>query len=203
MPVLKPKEYDISYFDGKKTTYSHNAGYAEYKRWKRFGNDFVPTEESTGEYFRDLALRLKNDYSLANKKVLELGCAKGFVVEDLREMGVDAYGIDVSQYAIDQASPAVKPYLTVADARTHLSTYKNKEFDVVFSRWFLSCIDDADLPNLIKEMNRISKLQVHIVREEMPPEFYNAKLGKEWLNFDWAKGTIIIPNRNMQQVLRK
>src|SRR3972149_7064299 len=98
MSVLQPSEYDISYFDGNKTSLKHNAGYSSYERWYRNSNDFVPTEQSTGEYFKDLALKLKNDYILQGKKVLELGCAKGFIVEDLRSMGIDAYGIDISSY---------------------------------------------------------------------------------------------------------
>ena len=125
MAILQPSEYDISYFDGKLGPYKHNAGYTSYDRWNRTHDDFVPAKQSTGEYWKDLALRYNLDHSLQNKKVLEIGCAKGFVVEAMRDLGIDAYGIDVSQYAKDCAREDIKPYLQVADARTALSQYSN------------------------------------------------------------------------------
>ncbi len=39
MAVLQANEYDISFFDGKKTALRHNAGYSNYERWRR--NDGV------------------------------------------------------------------------------------------------------------------------------------------------------------------
>src|SRR5215470_14517740 len=40
--------------------------------------------------------------SLQPRKVLDAGCAKGFLVEALWERGVEAYGIDISEYAISE-----------------------------------------------------------------------------------------------------
>ncbi len=100
--VLQTSEYDISYFDGKKTTLKHNAGYSKYERWRR--HDGV---DSLGEFWKDKAKKIFDDFSLGGKKVMEIGCAKGFIVEDLRGMGVDCYGLDVSAYAIGQASNIV------------------------------------------------------------------------------------------------
>lgn len=45
------------------------------------------------------------------KTVFDVGCAKGFLVKALRDLGVDACGIDVSEYAIENAAPSVRPYL--------------------------------------------------------------------------------------------
>jgi SAM-dependent methyltransferase len=39
------------------------------------------------------------------RRTLDVGCATGFVVEVLRELGVDAEGCDVSEYAVAHASP--------------------------------------------------------------------------------------------------
>jgi SAM-dependent methyltransferase len=39
---------------------------------------------------------------------LDAGCAMGFLVEELAKRGVDAYGIDVSEYAISQAHESVR-----------------------------------------------------------------------------------------------
>lgn len=203
MAVLKPNEYDISYFDGKKASLQHNAGYTSYDRWPRINNDFVPHDQSLGEYWKDLALRLKIDYSLEGKKVLEIGAAKGFVVEGLRDLGVNAYGIDISQYAIDCAREDIKPYLKVADIRTALSTYKNKEFDLVFSRLTLNCFTDAEIAQIVTQINRISLLQAHWIMETGNATYYNLKTAQQWKDsFNWQKGTIFIKG-NFSEVIKK
>ena len=38
----------------------------------------------------------------APRTVLDAGCGIGFLVEELRKRDVDAYGIDISEYAISQ-----------------------------------------------------------------------------------------------------
>ncbi len=44
---------------------------------------------------------------------LDAGCALGFLVETLRARGVDAHGIDISEHAIQQVHPEVRPYCRV------------------------------------------------------------------------------------------
>jgi len=45
-------------------------------------------------------------------KVLDIGCAKGFLVKALRWMGREAYGFDISDYALKEADPEIKHYLS-------------------------------------------------------------------------------------------
>lgn len=44
------------------------------------------------------------------KTVLDAGCAMGFLVEALRQRGVEAYGVDISEYAIQNAHSSIQPY---------------------------------------------------------------------------------------------
>lgn len=203
MPVLQPHEYDISYFDGRKATLTHNAGYSSYERWYRMNGSI-----SLGEFWKDYTARLTSTHNLQDKKVLEIGCAKGFVVQDLRDMGVDAWGLDVSEYAIGEADPSVQPYLIQGDARTALSQFKNKEFDVVFSLRVLTCFDDVDLPTLVSELNRIAKYQFHVIDESVgkkqgTSKYYNSKPLSEWLVYNWDKGTRLVYHENINRVLIK
>lgn len=46
--------------------------------------------------------------------VLDAGCAKGFLVEALRERGVEAWGVDVSEHAISEVHESVREYCGVA-----------------------------------------------------------------------------------------
>jgi len=104
---------------------------------------------------------------------------------------------------ISQARSDIQQYLTEGDARTYLSNYKRNEFDVVFSRWFLECIADDDLSDLISEMNRISKLQVHILMNHPNPDYYNVKSLSEWQALDWQTGTILIKGEGWDNYLEK
>ena len=44
-------------------------------------------------------------------EVLDFGCAKGFLVRAFRQLGVKAFGCDVSAYAIEHADPIAAPWL--------------------------------------------------------------------------------------------
>jgi len=48
--------------------------------------------------------------------VLDVGCARGLLVQAFYEQGIDAYGIDVSQHAIDTAHPDIAARLSVGSA---------------------------------------------------------------------------------------
>jgi len=43
--------------------------------------------------------------------VVDFGCAKGYLVKALRELGYDAHGFDTSEYAITHADEAVREYV--------------------------------------------------------------------------------------------
>src|SRR3954471_19451688 len=44
---------------------------------------------------------------------LDVGCAIGLLVETLRQRGIEAFGVDVSEYAIEQVHPSVREYCRV------------------------------------------------------------------------------------------
>jgi GT2 family glycosyltransferase len=62
-------------------------------------------------FFNNIADHIAND--LQPKTVFDAGCAMGFLVEALRERGVEAYGMDISEYAIENVHESVKPYCWV------------------------------------------------------------------------------------------
>lgn len=60
-------------------------------------------------FFSRIAERIVAD--IAPRTVLDAGCAMGLLVEALRDRGVDAHGIDVSEYALRQAREDIRPYV--------------------------------------------------------------------------------------------
>jgi GT2 family glycosyltransferase len=89
--------YDETYY---RTTYASPTGppYSrEEPEWQRF--------------FGGIASEIVN--AVRPKTVLDAGCAIGMLVEALRNLGVDAYGIDISTWAIKQVPDDVRPYCSV------------------------------------------------------------------------------------------
>jgi len=62
-------------------------------------------------FFTGIAGRLIDD--IAPTTVLDAGCAMGFLVEKLRERGVKAFGVDISEYAIQNVHPDIRDYCWV------------------------------------------------------------------------------------------
>lgn len=63
------------------------------------------------KFFGEVAEGIVRD--LHPTSVLDAGCAMGFLVEELRKRGVDAAGIDVSEYAISEAHESVAEHCRV------------------------------------------------------------------------------------------
>ena len=63
------------------------------------------------DFFGNIADRIISDIRPAS--VLDAGCAWGFLVEALRQRGIEAYGLDISEYAIQNVHADIKPYCWV------------------------------------------------------------------------------------------
>lgn len=105
--MAEPPAFDAYY-------YAHSCGrpYARDAEWLRF--------------FGTVADRIKADVFTATTpdrqpRVLDAGCAIGLLVEALVERGIDARGIDISDYAVSQAAPAVRDRVRVGSLTTPLA----------------------------------------------------------------------------------
>lgn len=74
------------------------------------GKPYLRNDEWLGVFDR-IAERIERD--IAPRRVLDAGCAIGLLVERLRARGIDAEGIDISTYAIQQAHESVRPHCRV------------------------------------------------------------------------------------------
>ncbi len=85
----------------------------EYGRYYYRHDCGIPYERNSHwlEFFGKVADGIVRD--LRPTSVLDAGCAMGFLVEALRERGVEAWGIDVSEYAVSQVHESVREYCEV------------------------------------------------------------------------------------------
>jgi acetolactate synthase-1/2/3 large subunit len=143
--LKKAREFGDVYFDGDRLF-----GYGGYnynkKYWCKVAEDII-------DFYK-----LKE-----GDKVLDIGCAKGFLLNDLKShlTGLQVFGIDISKYAVDRAMPSVKGSIYAGNACS--LPFSNNEFDLVLSINTLSELDDIDCRKGITEIERVSKNNAYIV----------------------------------------
>jgi SAM-dependent methyltransferase len=89
---------------------------------------------------------------LAPSSVLDAGCAIGLLVEKLRERGVEAWGIDISEYAIAHVEQRVQPYCFVGSIADELPAALPDHFDLV------TCIEVVEHMRPGDSANAIARL---------------------------------------------
>ena len=94
------------------------------------------------------------------QRILDVGCAMGFMVGHLRRLGIDAYGCDMSEYAISKAEPHVRPFLMHCDIANGLP-YRDKWFDLVCSFDVMEHVPEDQLPAVVAELLRVGTTQFH------------------------------------------
>jgi ubiquinone/menaquinone biosynthesis C-methylase UbiE len=139
--VEKPKEeYGEEYFEGGVSNYTN------YKDEPMFMQ-------------RALWLLEKLQPIKGQISILEVGCAKGFMVQALRELGANAYGLDVSEYAVN-ASP-VKQFLTVGSITN--MPFEDNQFDCIVSFDILEHLKESEVDKAVSELYRVSSKQIHSI----------------------------------------
>jgi len=98
------------------------------------------------------------DYIVENyhfSSLLEIGCSQGVTVKKFQEKGIDSYGIDVSDVAIQEAKKMGLSVCQVGSV-TNLP-FESGVFDVVFSCDVLEHLIAPDVEKAIREIKRVSK----------------------------------------------
>lgn len=133
------RKFDREFFDGER-----KHGYGGFSYNPRFWQPVIP----------DLIAQ----YGLnETSEVLDIGCAKGFMLHDLKEQVPDIKiaGVDISAYAIENCIESVRQNLQVANA-TKLP-FPDNSFDLVIA---INTIHNLELPELIlslREINRVTR----------------------------------------------
>lgn len=140
---------------------------------KQFGRDYWDGDRKYGyggyRYdgrWRAVADAMRDHYGLkAGDKVLDVGCGKGFLLYDLTQAvpGIEVAGIDVSQYAIDNAKEEVKLHLRVGGADA--LPFADGTFDLVISINALHNLEVDALERALREIERVGRRSKYVCVE--------------------------------------
>lgn len=92
-------QYDADYF-----LHGRESGKSLYENYRWIPELTIPMAQRIAEY---LGIRKE-------EPILDFGCSRGYLVRAFRELGYEAYGVDVSQWAIDNCDETVRDYVTCA-----------------------------------------------------------------------------------------
>lgn len=150
-------QFGREYFDG-----TREQGYGGY----RYDGRWIPIAEDIIGHFK-----LK-----PGDRVLDIGCGKGFLVKDLMKVcpGLEAFGLDISEYAVMNCEPEVVGRLHLGNAN-HLP-FPDHSFDAVLSINTAHNLEREGCIQALKEMERIAPgkgyVQVDAYRNEAERELF-------------------------------
>ena len=98
--------------------------------------------EEIKAFIGHIATQIKEKYR--PKTVLDAGCAMGLLVAALRDLGVEAYGVDLSEYAISQVREDIRPYCAVGSLADPLPDSLPRRYDLVVSMEVLEHIPEEE-----------------------------------------------------------
>lgn len=133
---------------------------------RQFGKEFFDGDRSTGyggfnyvpRFWQPVIPAFVDHWGLtAESSLLDVGCAKGFMLYDLREAvpGITVVGIDVSEYSIENSKPEVREFLSVADAKS--LPFEDDSFDVVISINTVHNLERDECAQALQEIERVAR----------------------------------------------
>ncbi len=152
------KKWDQDYWDGDRRICYGGYRYME-GRWEKVARAMV------------------EQYGLKpGDKILDVGCGKGFLLYDFTKVlpGIEVYGLDISQYAIENAKEEVRDRLQVGNAKQ--LPFPDKHFDLVISITTLHNLHNYDLDPALREIERVGKKDKYICVESYRNEEEKANL---------------------------
>jgi predicted SAM-dependent methyltransferase len=138
-PEERKQAYDRRYFDGATG----------------------PVGGYSREGYRDFPAHWTTFNKIMEKKpesVLEIGCARGYILKRLEDVGVRVAGLEISEHCYH--TRVVEP-VTVWDVTQTPWPFKDKEFDLCYNVAVLEHIPESLIDKVIAEIKRVSKRGLH------------------------------------------
>ena len=131
-------------------------------------------------FFGKIARQIVED--IHPKVVLDAGCAWGYLVGALRDLGVEAYGIDISQYAISKVRDDIKPFCFTGSLVDPLPAIMPQWYDLITNIEILEHLHEEDS---LVALNNICRYTDDIIFSSSPDDIveqthYNVQQAEYW-----------------------
>jgi len=140
------KQWGFDYWDGERK-YGYG-GYNYDGRWR-------PVAEAMAKHYG-----LKS-----GDRILDVGCGKGFLLYEFTQVvpGVEVAGLDISQYAVENAKEEIRPFLETGTAEK--LPFEDSSFDFVVSLGALHNLLIHELHPALKEIGRVGHGESYVMVE--------------------------------------
>jgi len=155
---------------------------------RQFGREFFDGDRLYGyggyRYdgrWRPIVERFRDHYGLpADARILDIGCAKGFMLHDFHELmpGATIAGLDVSAYAIEHAMESVRRYMMIGDAQD--LPYDDHTFDLVIAINTIHNLERGACAKAVREIVRVTRGDAFITVDAWRDERERERLQK-WI----------------------
>ena len=133
---------------------------------RKFGKEFFDGDRKYGyggfsynpKYWSEVVATFKDYWKIKpGDKILDVGCAKGFMLVDLLNAipAMRVRGIDISEYAILNSHEDVRHLLEVGNAQE--LPFKDNSFDCVISINTVHNLEKDECANALREIQRVTK----------------------------------------------
>lgn len=149
------------------------------------------------DYCRDRAKRLILKYGAVS--FLDVGAGCGYLVKTLRELGADAWGIDISRYALENSCDPER--VREGDIR---DIPFGARFDVVHSQGVWQYVPESDVKRAWAECRRVGKFQEHNLdtsEGDNPPEHHcvTVRPRQWWKDQFYPPVLVACPNHEVKE----
>tara|TARA_B100001057_G_scaffold494014_1_gene589694 strand:- start:14168 stop:14827 length:660 start_codon:yes stop_codon:yes gene_type:complete len=173
------------------------------KAWK-LGKDYYDGNRKNGyggfSYdgrWKKLLPRIIKRYKLSNKsKILDLGCKKGFIMKDFKEIlpNCEIWGIEDHKYPIMKAEKEIKSKIIFK--KYYDIPFKDKYFDFLIGFSSIYKYNLEDVIKIILEINRVSKKSFFSVAS------YSSKKEKEIFENWTLIGSTILSKKDWKKLFK-
>lgn len=108
-----------------------------------------------GRYAKPVASICEHYRLRPGNRVLEIGCAKGYILIEFLKLGMRVAGIDTSSYAVESAHPVVCSHIRVGDACE--LPFDDGAFNLVFGKEVLPHLSESGIRRAVLECMRVSR----------------------------------------------
>ena len=141
-----------------------NNNFSPSSDYLNFGYDYFDNPKSgrgyrgyvyTGRYY-ETAKKIIDHYKLKpNSKILEIGCAKGYLLYEFFKLKMDVVGYDISRYAVDNCIEELKEMIFLG--RVNDINENDNIYDLAIAKEVLSHMAIDDILFTINKLQNISK----------------------------------------------